>query len=255
MSQEFNEICRQLECWYAAPAGEYLYQQERRIVTDLLKPLHGPRLLQLGFSSGQSLIADAGQAQKIYASALASGEAELCSSFNQLPFAAESIDILVLHHAIEFTDNPHQLLREANRVLSHRGEIIVVGFNPWSLFGISRMLQRPLGKQPWLQAQLLSKYRLRDWLRLLGMEVESVRHSYTVPPLGRGRLREFLLGLDAYTTYHNWISGGLYVMHGRKHVAGITPDRARWNPRVRDQLIGLAGGKAVPSSRDGDTSA
>jgi SAM-dependent methyltransferase len=255
MSQEFNEICRQLESWYDTPLGAYLYAQERQIVGELVQPLFGHRLLQLGTSTRQPLLESAPQVQKIYAASTNATSVQLCTDLDHLPFAAESIDILVLHHAVEFAANPHQLLREANRVLAHRGEIIVVGFNPWSLFGAVCGLQRLFGRQPWTCAQSLSKHRLRDWLHLLGMEVENIRHSVSAPPWGKGRLKQQLLQLDAYTTRKNWMTGGLYIMHARKQVSSLTPDRARWNRRVGDRLIGLTSPKPVPSPFEGDVAA
>ncbi len=255
MSEEFNQICRQLECWYDSPLGEYLYRREREIVDELVQPLFGHRLLQLGTSTRQPLLESAPQVQKIYAANSNTEAIQLCTELEHLPFAAESIDILVLHHAVEFTSNPHQLLREASRVLAHRGEILIVGFNPWSLFGASCSVRRPLGNKPWSSAQLLSKHRLRDWLRLLGMEIECIRHSISVPPAGRGRIERALLGMDAFATRHNWVTGGLYVLHARKHISALTPDRALWNRRVGDRLIGLASAKPVPTPFEGDVAA
>lgn len=255
MSEQFNQICRQLECWYESPLGEYLYRREREIVGELVQPLFGHRLLQLGSSTRQPLLESASQAQKIYAAHSDAESIQLCTELEHLPFAAESIDILVLHHAVEFADNPHQLLREASRVLAYRGEMIIVGFNPWSLFGAGCGIQRALSNKLWSSAQLLSKHRLRDWLRLLGLEIECIRHSVSVPPGGKGRFNRALLGMDAFATRHNWVTGGLYVLHARKHISTLTADRALWNRRVGDRLIGLATAKPIPAPFEGDVAA
>ncbi|MFM1760358.1 MAG: hypothetical protein RLY75_1629, partial [Pseudomonadota bacterium] len=63
-------------------------------------------------------------------------------SSGELPFASESIDLLVLPHVLEFAADPHQILREAERVLRPEGRLIISGFNPASLWGMRQYLSR-----------------------------------------------------------------------------------------------------------------
>src|SRR5690606_11224800 len=98
-----------------------------------------------------------------------------------LPFDTQSLDLLVLPHTLECSSDPHQVLREAERVLIPEGRLVITGFNPWSLWGAGRMLGRgrpflPAGVQP------LSPVRLKDWLKLLSFEVESGRFGVYAPP-------------------------------------------------------------------------
>ena len=53
-----------------------------------------------------------------------------------------SLDLIVLPHALEFTDDPHLMLREAYRVIRPEGQIVIAGFNPFSLFGAKRYFGR-----------------------------------------------------------------------------------------------------------------
>ena len=59
--------------------------------------------------------------------------------WHELPFDAQSIDLILLPHALEFIDNPHEVLREVDRVLRPEGRVLILGFNPWSLFGLRRV--------------------------------------------------------------------------------------------------------------------
>ena len=86
----------------------------------------------------------------------------------------------------------------------------------------------------------MTVHRLRDWLRLLGSQVESVRYTYAIPPIGRDRLHRKLAGLDRFVTRHNWMLGGAYALHAHKQVSTLTPRRLRWQRKVGSRLIGLA---------------
>ena len=86
-----------------------------------------------------------------------------------LPFAENGVDLIVLPHVLEFTDEPHQLLREVHRVIRPEGHLIIAGFNPFSLFGAKRYFGREQ-TMPWT-GNFIALYRLKDWLSLLGFEV------------------------------------------------------------------------------------
>ena len=55
-----------------------------------------------------------------------------------LPFESQSVDLLVLPHAFECTAEPHNVLREVERVLVPEGRVVISGFNPWSMWARAR---------------------------------------------------------------------------------------------------------------------
>ena len=67
--------------------------------------------------------------------------ADIIADPHGLPFAENTIDLIVMPHALEFTDDPHLMLREAWRVIRPEGQIVIAGFNPFSLFGIETLLR------------------------------------------------------------------------------------------------------------------
>ena len=88
--------------------------------------------------------------------------------------------LILLPHTLELVEDPYAVLREAERVLTGEGCLMICGFNPFSGWG------RPAGVRPLLLAgrrfragtqRMLSERRLRDWVALLGFDVESV-HGY-----------------------------------------------------------------------------
>jgi SAM-dependent methyltransferase len=111
-------------------------------------------------------------------------EVALVTRFDELPFASQSIDLLVLPHVLEFAQEPHRVLREADRVLVPEGQIVITGFNPASLWGARHWSGR-VGVRPFLPAssQMIALPRLKDWLKLLSFDVNRGRFGCYVPPV------------------------------------------------------------------------
>ena len=255
MSTDSSDIRHQLECWFDTPAGQYLLLRERELVARRLEQVFGYHLLQLGISGRHSLADDSTLSHKIIAAGSERADAGLVTEADSLPFTSDSIDVAILHHSMDFAENPHQLLREVQRVVAPHGHIIVLGFNPWSLFGLGAAAHGLLPGSLWQHATPMSVGRLRDWLHLLGCEQRSVGYTFATPSWGSGRGHQWLRACDNFCTRHNWALGGAYALHSQKQVTPITPIRMRWKRSVSGRLIGLGGAKPVPSPRGKDVAA
>ena len=101
-----------------------------------------------------------------------------------LPFEAQSVDLIVMPHTLEFTRDPHRLLREAERVLMPEGQLIILGFNSLSLWGARQSVGKVTGR-PFVPAthDLIAFTRLKDWIKLLGFDLERGRFGCYRPPL------------------------------------------------------------------------
>ena len=117
--------------------------------------------------------------------------------FDALPFDAASLDLVVLPHALELARDPHLTLREVERVLVPEGRVVIVGFNPASLWGTAPAARAPAPAAGLAQpgelflpraGEFIGYRRLRDWLRLLSFEVEAGRFGCYLPPLHVGAL-------------------------------------------------------------------
>jgi SAM-dependent methyltransferase len=255
MSHDFIDICQQLETWYKRPAGQYLLDQEKALAEKLLEQVFGYHLLQIGVTRDQPLVNECGLNHRIYMGSSATGNVGLVSESSLLPLANDSIDAVILHHALDFAPDPHQLLREVQRVLSPQGRVVIIGFNPWSLSGAASRLRGLAPGLLWRSSNRLSVHRVRDWLHLLGCEVETVRHTYATPPRGRDGIARILQKADQFFTRHNLFFGGVYAMRAQKFVATLTPTRRRVGAGVRGQLIGLVVPRPVARDGDGDAPA
>lgn len=255
MGLKFSEICDRLETWYAAPRGQYLLAQEQALSGELLDSVFGYHQLQLGVTRSQQLAVNSRLGHKIYANAVAGGDVGLVSEPDCLPFADDSIDVVILHHALEFAEQPHALLREAHRVLAPQGRILVLGFNPASLFGLSIRVTGWFPQRLWSGSHHIGTRRLNDWLHLLGADVHAVRHCFVTPPAGGDRLFRFLSRSDQLAMRYRLPLGGVYGVLAQKKVSTLTPSRIRWRKPVGARLIGLTVPKPVASPRGGDVAA
>lgn len=145
-----------------------------------------------------------------------------------LPIAGQSMDLLVLAHALEYSPNPHQLLREVDRVLRPEGHLLLAGFNPASLWGLRRMLSPPEAGYPW-NGKFLHLSRLKDWLSLLGFEFQAGRMICYSPPLKQARwLRQFRF-LEAAGDRWWALGGGVYLLHLIKRRHGMRLIAPKWD--------------------------
>ncbi|HEY3536556.1 MAG: class I SAM-dependent methyltransferase [Trinickia sp.] len=139
-----------------------------------------------------------------------------------LPFEAQSVDLIVMPHTLEFTRDPHRLLREAERVLMPEGQLIILGFNSLSLWGVRQSVGKMTGR-PFVPAaqDLIAFTRIKDWIKLLGFELERGRFGCYRPPLvGEKWLTRFSFMEDAGDRW--WpIFGAAYMVTAVKRVRGM----------------------------------
>jgi SAM-dependent methyltransferase len=150
--------------------------------------------------------------------------------FDALPFPNASIDLVVLPHALELARDPHHTLREVERVLVPEGRVVIAGFNPASLWGLRQragLLRRSLGQKPDQSLYLpragefIGYWRLRDWLRLLGFEVEAGRFGCWRPPVQTEKWLERFAWMDRLGDRWWPVLGAVYFVVAVKRVRGM----------------------------------
>ena len=134
------------DAWLATPLGRYLLDCEFKYMDDAVADVFGYNALQLGLPEHDFL-----RASRIpfKCHVAPSGPVGLRARFRDLPIASNSVDLLVLPHVLEFSMNPHQILREVQRVLMPEGHAVIACFNPWSLWGMRRLFNRTPEVYPW----------------------------------------------------------------------------------------------------------
>src|SRR5690606_28827526 len=138
-----------LGAWLQSPAGSYVRNWEQACLEKLTTDIFGFHATQIGLPQIEALrgsrmphiwLTDVQLPAADYDNAARPLVA--IQEFEELPYASASIDLVVLPHVLEFVAEPHQVLREVERVLIPEGQVIICGFNPWSLWGARQMLGR-----------------------------------------------------------------------------------------------------------------
>lgn len=245
-----STLAVRLHAWLQGAAGQALLQTEQRRVAGLLADLFGYHIVQLGLPQSQNFIATSRIGHKLIVAAgtdesdAAKPIAGLISAAEALPLQADSIDVLVLAHVLEFTNDPHQLLREVERVLIGDGHVVIIGFNPWSLWGLSRALLGWREEPPWC-GHFFSAMRIQDWLHLLGFEIMHTEKLFYRPALRNGKLLARLAFMDKLGRYVWPWWGGVHVILAKKRVVQLLPMREVWRHRRHK----IASGVAEPTMR------
>ena len=160
--------------------------------------------------------------------------AQIRVHLEELPFASQSIDLLVLPHALEFADDPHRVLREVERVLMPEGQVVISGFNPMSLWGLRQVVGRSFDA-PFLpiEGQFLALPRLKDWLKLLGFEVHRGHFGCYRPPFNADRWQARFGFMERAGDRWWSFCGAIYMIHATKRVPGIRLIGPPWKDRKR----------------------
>jgi len=167
--------------------------------------------------------------------AIVEGAQSVVCTDEWLPFGTETIDTVVVFHSLEVAGEPHQVLREIHRILVPNGNVIIVGFNPESFFGLGWLMTRFISPRKWRDLHLERIPKLMDWLSLLNFQVDKPKHKLVLRPIGKGSLFRWMARVDDWLIDHRVPMGGAFVMHAKKQVgAGIKGLQRR---RVRPRLV------------------
>ena len=241
-----------LDAWLKTAPGRYLLAWEQARIDQEVADVFGFHALQLGLPELDGLRANrmphrwvatdslqlsallplpSGAARDVREGRDATGAPApaLHCEFDALPLPDASIDLVVLPHALEFAHDPHQVLREVERVLRPEGRLVITGFNPASLWGLRQRLSRVrlgmgLGHaSPYLprEGEFIGYWRLRDWLRLLGFEVEAGRFGCWRPPFHSQRWLERFAWMDPVGDRWWPVLGAVYFIVAVKRVRGM----------------------------------
>ena len=147
-----------------------------------------------------------------------------------IPLASDSVDVILLHHLLDFT-RPHQdVLRETSRITKPMGRVVIIGFNPLSSWGIWGALARGRGRAPW-NGSFLWPSKLMDNLHLLGFKIDRTQYAiYGLPVVGwLGTVNDYSEGVGRRL---NLPVGSVYVIVAQKQVSSIRPIRPIWRKQA-----------------------
>lgn len=216
-----------LRQWYRRPLGRLLAGVEFSALAEQLPNLFGYHLLMIDppwddCSLSSSRIPHH-VVQRIQTDPVS--EAGVVGYTDSWPVMTDTVDAIILPHTLEMTPDPHQVLREADRSLIPDGHLVILGFNPRSLWGVRRVLTRRAREMPWA-GHFQSMHRIQDWLSLLGFDILESRFLFHRPPVQNTRLLEKLRFLESATPRGRMLLAASYILVARKRTVVMTAIKA-----------------------------
>ncbi|CAA0121746.1 Uncharacterised protein [BD1-7 clade bacterium] len=216
-----------MERWFKEPTGRSMLCNQQAVVDDFLQTLFGYHLLQLSVSRDVNLVDASRIRHKFRLSPLSGASVGAVCEEEQLPLEQDCIDLAVVHHLLDYSQNPHQTLRELSRVVIPSGHVLIIGFNPVSLLGVYAASKRLSKSRVW-QNHPVTVRRLVDWLTLMDFSVQKVHYGFYMPPVKWMNKSRLCRGLNRRLTQSQWPTGGFYAVLAKKEVAPLTPRRMKW---------------------------
>jgi len=236
--------------WASTPLGQLLNTQERALLESIMPSMYRPVCAQVsGLDTGSALDLSAGGVSFFISGSSFDPDTDVLTArarADALPFAARSVDLMILSHVLEFSDKPHEILREVEQTMAPGGHIVLIGFNPLSLWGLRRLIlkvSRKRKSRPW-RGSWLTLARIKDWVRLLGLESSGGRIGvYGIPIQSEGLNQRFAflerVGARWWPRF-----GAVYAVVVVKREMSATPLKAEFRRKTR-----LSPGLVMPLSQ------
>lgn len=226
------------ELWQDLPLGDELKNLIETEIAEASRKFFGYHLIRLGHLSSQIELAACPIKHQINITSNSQTYTSLIATPDDLPVSEKSVDAFLLAHELDFSKDPHQILREVNRTIMPNGYLVITGFNPLSLCGLFKYL--PINKGNILhEARFFSCARVKDWLQLLGFEMVDVKHLL---------FNELFLNrkLRAPSKWNQWchqylpLLTSMYVIVARKREIPLSLIKPKWKAKPKFSTVGAS---------------
>jgi len=227
-----------IQDWFATPLGQYLLEKEQAYLDDVTPDIFGFHAMQLGMPE-VDLLRESRIAHRMRIAA--ADRPDVYAKCHELPLATNSIDMVLLPHVLEFAAEPHAILREVDRVMMPEGRLVIVGFNPWSLWGLRSSVGFSRNDYPW-NGRFVSLPRVKDWLALLGFDVNAGRLVGYAPPFDNVKLRRTFDFMEPAGDRWWAVGGAVYMLQAIKRVRGMRLLTPAWQEQkdAREKQLAAA---------------
>ncbi len=234
----FEDLLPEVRQWFNSDQGQFLLAAEQSHLRELLPRMFGQHACTLGILPDSSLLDDACIVYKTFLTPLSEETAGMMVqiSVNEWGIQPRSMNMVLLHHVLDFAERPHRILREACRSIVPGGKLVIVGFNPYSIWNPLRMLGQ--GENKIMQkARFYQSWRLKDWLTLLNFRTTELRFGGGLFPFTCGLQPARKQKLEHLVSSPRLGLGSFYVLVAVKERAGLIPYDRRWRS-TGNQLLG-----------------
>jgi len=224
---------KQLEFWFQSALGRSLLADQRNNIALKIQTLFGFHQAELAVSHRVPVGNPSSLGHKFYI--LPEWEQDLpentiISSSDEIALESDMVDLVIMHHSLDYSDNPHQTLREASRILKSGGHLMLIGFNPLSLWGGKKLFRRSKGA-PW-NNRFISGKRVEDWLTLLDFKVPALDYHFYGLPYKHNSLMNHFMWLNKILNTKVPL-GAYYTVLAQKQVGSRIKLASGWQQRAK----------------------
>jgi len=235
-TKDYLQLQYAYEQWFQTALGRKLLADQRSKVDDVTRRIFGYQQLELPVSHRLPMGNATSLGHKMmmvpqYQPDMP--ENTLVSLSHELAVRHDSIDLAILHHTLDFAASPHQALREASQAVKSSGYLLVIGFNPISLWGVRKLLSRKK-TAPW-NGRFISGQRIEDWLSVLDFEVSNASCHFYRPPFESYSVLERFSFMDKLDK-RDIPMGAYYMILAKKQVGCSISVKPRWK---KAKVIGM----------------
>ena len=245
--------------WQALPNGELILNEINQLLYPWWQKFFGYHFLKIGALSHaidtanspikhqMSIARHLDTEQKIEIQQKNNSK-HIIADIDDLPLLEHSVDVCLLSHALEFSLDPHHVVREASRVLIPNGYLVITGFNPYSLAGMNKFIPYRNKNSPWNE-HFFSAGRVKDWLHLMGYEILADERCLHSSLAGKVNTKGIFNVLGRFSTHYLSCFGSIYVVVAKKRVFPLTPIKPKWQVRTSFQPVKVSTMKVHSSKR------
>ena len=241
-----DSMFQQMDDWYAKTPGQQLLRAERLALAPWLQQCQGEYLLQIGGPNQLAWFEECPIPYRIRLSPESSPSypgPSLQAGWDELPFLSNTLDVVLLPHVIEHSNYPRHLLEEIHRVLVAEGQLLMLSFNPYSLWGLVKSY-RSTQTWPW-RGRFWGPFRLRRWLNEQGFELLVQKTILFRPPLSKRAGIKLLRFMEPVGQLCWPYFGAVNIIVAKKTVLTVTPIKAARHKRP----VRVSEGYLEPSTR------
>ena len=220
---------KRIESWFASDLGKRILHHEIALIEDFLVAQTGAHIGQISVQN-KALFSSSPIENKFLIDVGNELRSGIAVNPMQLPFGDDSIDILISHHFLDFVDSKKPAISELGRVISPAGSLILIGFNPISLWGLFQFFGRFTKDPAWSGKYVMPRSQIR-WLSSLGFRQHSLRYSVCWRPN--------LFFKESDESRVSLPIGSIYVLIAKKWIEAPRIVRPEWGKR-NDLRFGLS---------------
>lgn len=239
MKKDYRELSTDnhftaLATWYQTPLGELIAQQISNKLPALLGNHYGYHCLQIGLPEQRQWLETVPINHKIWQDPNPGPSTSLLATEDLSPLLDQSMDLIILPHSLDVVEDPDKVLDDVNRILIGHGRVVIIGFNPYSLWGFKKWTPRK-SNSPWV-GHWHSPLSMKSLLADHGFDVCQTTTFFYRPPCAKPQTLERCLFLETLGRIAWPYPGGIYITVAKKYSMRVTPIRQLW--RFKNFVIG-----------------